>query len=572
MKARRATLAATAALFALSAAACSGGPAASGPGSQHASNEPKVGSTASAGLPTTDYTKLAYDQVKQGGTLTLAIGQLPNNWNNNTADGQLADTSTVQGPLVGSGVNYAADGSWKLNPDYATAIKVTSDKPTVVDVQINPKAVWSDGTPITAADMVSYWKAQNGTNKKFNIAASTCFEDVKDVKQVGSDTRHYTVTFDGAYAEWQACVWPDLPKAATDTPADYNTAYKSKMYPSDGPYVVDKVDQNGGVITEVPNPKWWGRKPKLDKIVFRVIDQAGLGQAFANGEVNMIDTGAQIDVMKQAQSKAGSVVQRSGGTTYTQLTINAQSGPLKDINVRHALFYAINRQQFASITQKGLGVPPVTVGSNILLPGQAGYANTEDAMYPYSKDKAQAALKAAGYTIQNGKAMKGGQQLTLSIVTPTDTPTNNQRCQLIQNYLGQVGIKVNIKDVPSDKYFSDYVVIGPSKNFELTSFSWVGGALPISGSKSIFTPANSGQNYSGISTPQIGELFKKASETLDPTQRSAVLRQADKAIYTEAPMVTFTATPNILVTDGKLVNLGAVQFETTDWTQVGFKS
>jgi peptide/nickel transport system substrate-binding protein len=569
MKARRATLAATAAIFALSAAAC--GSNSTSPGDQHASNEPKVGSTASAGLPTTDYTKLAYDQVKKGGTLTLAIGQLPNNWNNNTADGQLADTSTIQGPLVGSGVNWAADGSWKLNTDYATSIKVTSDSPTTVDVQINPKAVWSDGKPITAADMISYWKAQNGSNKKFNVAGTTCFEDIKDVKQVGSDTRHYTVTFDSAYAEWQACVWPDLPQAVTATPADYNSAYKSKMYPGDGPYVVDSIDQNGGVITEVPNPKWWGRAPKLDKIVFRVIDQAGLGQAFANNEVNYIDTGAQLDVMKQAQSKSGAIVERTGGTTYTQLTLNAQSGPLKDQNVRQAIFYAINRQQFASVTQKGLGVPPVTVGSNILLPGQKGYVNTEDQLYPYSKDKAQAALKAAGYTIQNGKAMKGGKQLELSVVTPAETPTNNQRAQLIQNYLGQVGIKVDIKNVPSDKYFSDYVVTGPNKNFEMTSFSWVGSALPISGSKSLFTPANSGQNYYGISTDEIGTLYKKASETLDQNARIQIFHQIDNAIYKEAVMVTFTATPVIGVADPTVVNFGAAQFETTDWTQVGFK-
>ena len=571
MKARRATLAATAALFALSAAACSGS-ASTSPGNQHASNEPKVGSTASAGLPTTDYAKADYSQVKQGGTLTLAISQLPNNWNNNTADGQLADTSSMEGPLVGSGINYAADGSWKLNPDYATSIKVTKDNPTVVDVQINPKAVWSDGTPITAADMISYWKAQNGSNKKFNVAATTCFQDIKAVKQVGSDAKHYTITFDSAFAEWQACAWPDLPKAVTDTPADYNTAYKSKMYPSDGPYVVDKVDQNGGVVTEVPNPKWWGTKPKLDKVVFRVIDQAGLGQAFANGEVSYIDTGAQVDVLKQAESKAGSVVQRSGGLTYTQLTMNAQGGPLKDQNVRQAIFYAINRQQFASVAQKGLGVPPVTIGSNILSPGQAGYVNTEDAMYPYSKDKAQAALKAAGYTIQNGKAMKGGQQLTLSVVTPADTPTNNQRAQLVQNYLQQVGIKVTIKSVPSDKYFADYVVTGPNKNFEMTSFSWVGTPLPISGSESLFTPANSGQNYFGISTPEIGSLYKKASETLDANARYAIFKQIDEDIYKEAVMVTFTPTPTIGVADAGLVNFGAAQFETTDWTKVGFKS
>jgi len=570
MRVRRSAFVAAVAAMALTAAACGGG--GSGPGDQSQTDQPKAGSTASAGLPTTDYTKLAYDQVKQGGTLTLAIGQLPTNWNNNAADGNLADTLTLQGPLTGSGIKIAADGSWQLNTDYATSIKVTSDKPTTVDVQINPKAIWDDGKPITAADMISYWKSQNGTNKKFSPASTACFEDIKEVKQVGSDTRHYTVTFDGAYAEWPACVWPDLPQEVTKSPAAYNTGFKSKQWTGDGPYVIDSVDQNGGVITEVPNPKWWGRKPKLDKIIFRVIDQSSLGQSFANNEVSSINTGAQLDVLKQAEARSGAVVQRSGGTTYTQLTLNAESGPLTDLNVRKAIFYAINRQQFAAVTQKGLGVPAVTVGSNILLPGQAGYANTQDAMYPHDVAKAQAALKAAGYTITDGKAMKGGQQLTLSIVTPAGTPTNNQRAQLVQNYLQQAGMKVTIKNVPSDKYFSDYVVTGPDKNFEMTSFSYVGSAFPIGGAKGIFTPADSGANFSGISSPEIGELFKQAGSTVDPTQRYAVIKKLDNAIYSLAVMVTFTATPNIVVSDPNLVNYGAVQFETTDWTQVGFKS
>lgn len=570
MKVRRSAFVSAVAALALTAAACSG--SGTGPADQHPSNEPKVGSTASAGLPTTDYTKLSYDQVKQGGTLTLAISQLPTNWNNNAADGNLADTSTLQGPLTGSGVKYAADGSWKLNPDYATSINVTKNDPTTVDVKINPKAVWQNGTPITAADMISYWKAQNGSSKAFSPASTSCFEDIKDVKQVGSDTRHYTVTFTGAYAEWPGCVWPDLPKVVTQSPADFNSGFKTKQWPSDGPYMISHVDQNGGVITEVPNPKWWGRKPKLDKIIFRVIDQSGLGQSFANGEVTSVNTGAQLDVLKQAESRSGAVVQRSGGVSFTQLTLNAEAGPLKDQNVRKAIFFAINRQQFAAVTQKGLGVPPVTVGSNILLPGQAGYANTQDQLYPYSVQKAQDALKAAGYTIQNGKAMKSGQQLTLSIVTPSGTPTNNQRAQLVQNYLQAAGMKVNIKNVPTDKYFSDYVLTGPGKNFQMTSFSYVGTPLPIGGAKAIFTPADSGANFSGISTPQIGNLFNQAAATIDPTQRYAVIKKLDEAIYGLAVMVTFTATPTIVVSDPKLVNYGAVQFETTDWTQVGFKS
>jgi peptide/nickel transport system substrate-binding protein len=569
MKARKATLAATAALLALSAAACSG---TASPGDQKASNQPSVGSTASAGLPTTDYTKLPYDQVKQGGTLTLAVSQLPTNWNNNTADGALADTSTIEGPLLGSGSTWAADGSFKVDPNYAESIKVVKDSPTVIDVKLNPKAVWSDGSPITYKDMVATWKALNGKNTKYSPAATTGFEDITEIKEVGGDQFHYTVTFDGPYAEWWSYVYPFFPHQVGDTPDAFNNEFKSHLYPTNGPYVISNVDQNGGVVTEVPNPKWWGRKPKLDKIVFRAIDQAQTGQAFANGEIDWIDTGASVDVLKQAESRSGAVVQRSGGVTYTHLTMNAEEPPLTDINVRKAIFYAINRQQFASITQKGLGVPPVTVGSGVLLPGQAGYHNVEDQMYPYSKEKAQESLKAAGYTIENGKAMKDGKQLTLSIVTPANTPTNNQRCQLIQNYLGQVGIKVNINNVPLDKYFADYVVTGKNKNFELTSFSWVGTPTPLSGAKSIYTPANSGQNYFGISTPELGKLFKQASQTLDTQKRLDIINQIDKAIYEEAVIVTFTATPNIGVSNPKLVNYGEVQFETTDWTQVGFKS
>lgn len=569
MRVRRAVLATGVAALALALAAC-GGPQKPGTTS---SDEPSSGSTASAGLPTTSYTKLPYDQVKDGGTLTLAVGQLPINWNNNTADGALADTSSIEDPLMRSGVIWSADGSWKLDKDYATSIKIVKDSPTTIDVQLNKKAVWSDGKPITYKDMVATWKAMNGTNKDYSPASTTGFEDIKSVDEVGGDPYHYTVTFKAAYAEWQSYVYPLVPEVAASTPEAFNSKFKTKMFPTNGPFVISKVDQNAQVVTETPNPKWWGaQKPKLDKIVFRAIDQAGLGQAFANGEVNWIDTGAQIDVLKQAQSRSGAVVQRSGGVTYTHLTINAQKPPLDNLDVRKALFYAINRQQFAAITQKGLGVKPVTVGSAILLPGQAGYVNTEDAMYPYDKAKAQESLKAAGYTIQDGKAMKNGEQLTLHITTPSDTPTNNQRAQLVQNYLGQVGIKVVIDNVPVDKYFSDYVVTGKNKNFELTSFSWVGTPQPLSGAKSIYYPADSGQNYFGISNEEIGNLFKKASQTLDDKARQDVIKQLDEAIYKEAVMVTFTATPKIGVADPKLVNYGETQFESTDWTTVGFKS
>ena len=76
-----------------------------------------------------------------------------------------------------------------------------------------------------------------------------------------------------------------------------------------GPFVVSSIDENAGVVTETPNPKWWGRKPKLDKIVMRVVNQDSLGQAFANKEINLLDTQANPDVLAQAEKRSDAVIE-----------------------------------------------------------------------------------------------------------------------------------------------------------------------------------------------------------------------------------------------------------------------
>ncbi|WNY35460.1 hypothetical protein Q9Q99_17960 [Curtobacterium flaccumfaciens] len=82
---------------------------------------------------------------------------------------------------------------------------------------MNPKAVWSDGTPISAKDVIANWKALNGTNKAFAPLATNVWEDVDSVKQ-GSDERDVIMTFSKTNADWASVLGAIYPYWAVDTP------------------------------------------------------------------------------------------------------------------------------------------------------------------------------------------------------------------------------------------------------------------------------------------------------------------------------------------------------------------
>ena len=323
-------LAATAAA-ALLLAACGGGTTSSSSSSSNSGN--------GGVLPNTAWKTAPYDDVKQGGTLVQAIGQLPFNFNANQADDGLGDTYTIEYPLLNGAVTFKPDGSWVRDPDTVDSLKIVSKNPLKIQVKLNPKGVWSDGAPITATDMIDYWKAMNGKNPAYQIISDQGFSDIGSITQ-GSDKYEYTVNFAKVNADWPNYIYPALPASVSSTPAAFNKGFVKKMFPGNGPFVVSSIDQNAGVVTETPNPKWWGRKPKLDKIVMRVVNQDSLGQAFANKEINLLDTQANPDVLAQAQKRSDAVIEKSGGLTWTHLTFNATKPPLNDVNVRRAIAQA----------------------------------------------------------------------------------------------------------------------------------------------------------------------------------------------------------------------------------------
>ncbi|MDQ3157410.1 MAG: ABC transporter family substrate-binding protein [Actinomycetota bacterium] len=525
------------------------------------------GNARSTSLKPTAWSSAPADAVKSGGTLKLATTTLPTNFNDRVGLGDQVDPGLIA-PTRGNAVVIKADGTWSVDRDYAESVKLVDRDPQVVEVELNPKAVWQDGSPIVAKDMIAWWKALNGSNKKFDVNDSTGFEDIKSVKE-GADRFTYRVTFARNNADWPTLIYPELPAVVTSSDKAFNKGYAKKAVPSNGPYVISKISGNGKVITQTPNPKWWGNKPKLAKITWRVVDRSAQAQAFANKKIDAVSVGQDKASYDIARTRADSRVQRANGLTWTHLTFNGTRGPLKDVKVRRAIAHAIDREAMSSAASKPLGAPAVTQGSMIYVPGQKGYKDAATAQIGFDVKKSAALLKEAGYSkAPDGLQTKAGKPLTLSIAVPSDTPGNARRARLIQRYLKKVGITVRLDTVSADKYFDDFIV---PLNFDMATFNWEGEPFPVSAREPLFHPVDSGQNFTGITSPKLADLWKKADAELDPARQMSLAKDIDKELFSYVPIVPIAQTPTVFVVAKGVVNYGAAQFEHPDFTKVGYK-
>lgn len=528
---------------------------------------PSATDSPAAALPTVDWDAADAGDVQDGGTLNLAVGALPVNYNNSQIDGNDVDTNTLLSPTQGGPLRITTDGGTEVNPDYASSVELTSEDPQVVEIKLNPKAVWEDGTPITVADYEATWKALNGTNEAYQVVSTTGWDQIGSVEQ-GSDEFDVKVTFSSVFADWQSLFGGTvLPAAIANDPTAFNTGYTAKAMPSYGPYVISNIDQTGQVVTLTPNPVWWGEKPKLDTILFKVVSQAQQGSSFANKEIDALYISANADLYATAKSRDDAEIQATNGLTWTHVTMNAKSGPLSDVNVRKAVASVVNREQIAAAANTPVGVPAVTQGDYIFMNGQKGY---QDKALPRDTAAAEGFLKDAGYTKEGDSWTKDGEALKLTITVPADTTTNIQRSEQVQADLGDFGIPVELTTVPVAQYFSDYVIPG---NFEMVSFSWQGTPFPISSREALFYPVDSGQNFTGTTDERLGDLWTKANAELDPDKRIEIAHEINDTIWSYVPMFPIAPLPNVWAVKQGLVNYGAAMFgySPVDWTIVGWK-
>jgi peptide/nickel transport system substrate-binding protein len=151
------------------------------------------------------------DKVQQGGKMTWAIDGVINNFNYNQLDGTLAVSKWVLFAMLPQ--MFVSDARAKpiYDPDYLSGEpELTPGPPQVVKYKLNPKAVWLDGSPITAADFIAQWKALIGKDPAFHISSNTGYDRIKSVTQ-GANQFEVIVTFGTPYADWKNLFSPVYP-------------------------------------------------------------------------------------------------------------------------------------------------------------------------------------------------------------------------------------------------------------------------------------------------------------------------------------------------------------------------
>lgn len=512
-------------------------------------------------------------KIKQGGTLNYVQVSLCPQFNGNAAGGNLADCSTAMGPLLPYYTYFDGNGNVQVNKDYATSIKVSkvNGKQTVT-YALNPKAVWSDGKSVTAEDFISMWKALNGTNKAYAVISTTGYDKMESVVQ-GKTKFDVIVTFKETYADWQPLFGSLKPASLTATPEAFNNSWKLAPNPTSGPFIWDGVDNTAKTITVKRNPKWWGEKPYLDRIVFKQVPQAAQIDALLNGEIDYMDVSIDANAVKRVKADKGKKVRldTNVSATFEHLTFGPFNAVTGDVAVRQALALALDRQQIAVAIQSPIvGKKNVSVLNNrIFMKGL--YCNQDNSGSFGKRDlkAARALLDKAGWTVgSDGIRSKNGVRLSMTAKYPSGNDARRDIILLSTAMAKEVGIELVPTLIPSADYFVKHIT--QPANFELAVFAWVGTAYPIASSPNLYK-TGSAQNFPKISSELVDSLGVRANQILALPKRCELMNQMDKELWKIMPSIPLYQRPNAVAVNKKLANFGAFGYTSLDWAKVGFE-
>jgi peptide/nickel transport system substrate-binding protein len=554
---RNAALAAIAAL-AMALAACVGG---------SGSGDANGGETAGSLAEKAQYNPQPYENIKDGGTLTTSLPEISPQFNAFQTDGT-AYTLTVwhwYNPIL---ITFTSKGDAVYNPDYLTDVKEeTVDGNTRITYTINPKATYNDGSPIDWRSFESTWRTSNGSDPAYLVSSTDGYDRITSVVR-GVDDRQAVVTFQGINLWWQSLFNVLLNPEAAD-PGVFNQGYVDNPHNEwgAGPYQVQKYDQQNGVIVFARNPKWWGKRGKLDTRTFLTMEDVASLNAFKNGQIDAVGVGSR-DRLAQVQGQPGIEVRKGPSLSLDYFTLNGQSPVLSDPRVRKAVFEAIDRKQIAKFHFNGLGYTADPQGSMILLPFQNGYTDTVDKVIPFDPEQARKDLDAAGWTVgPDGVRVKDGQPLRFTYVNTGDDAVGKAVAGGTAAMLKNVGVQMDIRQVPSADFSK--IVIG--KQFDMF-YSGISQSDPfgIAYICQVYC-SNTGLIKSGVNDPKNDELIRSVNTLPTPDEQYAKAADAETAALGTYGVLPTVNPPVIVAVKTGLANYGAGRFFTATPEMIGWQ-
>jgi peptide/nickel transport system substrate-binding protein len=491
--------------------------------------------------------------IQDGGTVRLAGGE-PSGFNPNTSkDNGTAVQNAVEN-VYPSVFRTHPNLSVGLDQDLMQGAELTDERPQTITYRIRQEATWSDAVPISAADFAYLWRHSNGVDKRIDVAATAGYRDIRSV--TGSDGgKTVTVVFARPFAEWRSLFFDLLPSHYVKRQADgWNTGLdrNPQQIPSGGPFQIASYAR-GQSLTLERNPRYWGPRAHLDRIVLRFLTDSGAQvDALRNGEVDIIYPRPQLDVVRTVQRLPGVRSQLRFGLSFEHLTFNLNHPILKDLTVRRAISMAVDRQQLLERTVGQLSGSVQVLGNRIWLTGQPAYQDHSGGHGRGDVAGAARLLEQADWVKgTDGLWAKGGRKLRLRFSTMTEDPLRVQLGLLLQDQLKRAGITLEIHNTTAEELFGDRL---PHGNFDLAEFAWIGTPFAVSANRDIYVTEGGG-NYGGFTDLAVDTLFDRATAELNPARSGALANQIDRRLWEGLPNIPLSQRPTFIAWRDTLRNV-----------------
>jgi len=309
-----------------------------------------------------------------------------------------------------------------------------------------------------------------------------------------------------------------------------------------GPFKFVSAETDREVVLE-RNDDYWGAKPKLPRVRFAVVpDSTTQALELRKGSGDIAINSLTPDTVLTLSHDAHLGVELAPGTRLAYVGFNLRDPILKDVRVRQAIAYALDRQPMIEYLWRGEAQPARSV-----LPPQSWAYDGNVPAYDHDPAKANALLDSAGYPNVNG--------VRFHILMKTSTDENTRlMVAVMQQQLREVGIVLDIRTFEFATFFSD-VTHGA---FQMYSLRWIGGNEDPDIFEYAFHSAKfppNGANRGFYLNAQLDRLIDQARREIDQEKRKQLYSEVQQILAQDVPYINLWYFDNVLVHSRRVTNL-----------------
>jgi peptide/nickel transport system substrate-binding protein len=511
-------------------------------------------------------------------SISYAVGAEPGNWDIHAA-GASSSYLTLQQVLAQvwpSAFYVGTNGTPTLNTSLLTSATVVSSDPQTVVYQINSRAIWSDGTPITYADFAYNWEAQSGKASFRDLGGAAYapldqagYDDVSSVQNAHGDPYTVRVTFSSPYSDWQS-LFDYLVPAHVGRSIGFDSGFTDPVADlvSGGPYLVSEL-QPGYSLELVRNARYWGTPANLSAVTYYFTSgTAETIDALSDGQLGVAVLQAEPSAFKQLQATGGLSVRAVASNLYEDLDFNQAGPPLSSPVLRRAIMMALDRGGMATEVLAPYGLAATPVENRAYLAGDPGYTDDGTDYDAPSPTAAIHLLTSNGYTLSAGLLHDpAGKPLNLSLQVQAADPVAQQLADEVATSCAAIGVVVRVSQTGPPA--GDLVGAGTfpplpagwQMAIELRSVPAFGSAIASR------YAAGGGANVDGYANATMSGLLDQLGAAT-PAQLAPLYDAIDKEAWAGSVDLPLVQLPMVMALNSKLLNVEVgPYFSNLAWDQ-----